>query len=231
MDKIVVITDISGMTAPNAAAEVKGVVFTGDPDATAPPVDDTAAHGQADALLNIHSKRQANPPTATANQETPIRSTLDENYHLNAVYAQGIARKVAKAAGDVAAGEAVVERLGLKLKNKRAHGAKSFQADSTIEGQVDITTKSAGEHTTYIREYGITAAKNTPPLPADIKDWLITQVVNASITGIPSTKVIGIREAAVVREHKTTTTVNKAVFSHTADNHYVFSSWIYVTVK
>src|SRR5438105_4633065 len=119
LPKIVVITDISQHETPEMISAGLAVKTTGDPDAGGCTVTDATLHTEANALQSVHNKRGTNPPTATAKDETVARDTLAEDYQFIAMFVQGIANKVAKAAGDVAAGdvaagEIVVQRTGFK---------------------------------------------------------------------------------------------------------------------
>src|SRR5690242_7792771 len=95
LPKIVVITDISALSTPDMVSEAKGVKLTGDPDATTPPVTDTILNTEADDLQDIHTARQTNPPTKTADDEIVQRDILVEDYKLDAQYVEGVANKVA----------------------------------------------------------------------------------------------------------------------------------------
>src|SRR5205085_1690446 len=102
LPKIVVITDISGLTSSEMVTEAGGIVLAGDPDVTTPPVTDTILHTEAGALQTVLNKRQTNPPTATADDETAARDIVAFDYQQDARYVETIANKVARAAGDVA---------------------------------------------------------------------------------------------------------------------------------
>jgi hypothetical protein len=221
LPKIVVISDISDLDTPNMVSEAKGIVFTGDPDATAPPVDDTTLHGHADDLQTAHTGRQTNPPTTTANDEKEARDTLIEEYQLDALYVQGVARKVAKAAGDIAAGKQVVARLGFKLKKDASANARTFEVYASGIGFVKIHAPSAAKKASYVWQYGVTKSKGTPP-EIDGGKGVVNNQSEVEITNLVSGEIYGFRYAAVKSGEKTT--------HSDGEDPLIFSDFIYFVV-
>jgi hypothetical protein len=200
LPKIVVITDISTLDTPNMVSEAKGVVLTGDPDATTPPITDTILKAEADDLLDIHTARQTNPPTATADDEIVQRDKLAVDYQADALYVQTVANKVAKAAGDVAAGEVVVQRIGMKLKSKGTPHPRSFEVVASGIGWVHLRVKSVAKRAGYGWKYGITPVKDTPP--AAFSPIIFTLGVELVITNLQSGEIYGFQYGSILPERK-----------------------------
>ncbi|MBI3502896.1 MAG: hypothetical protein HY063_13985 [Bacteroidetes bacterium] len=233
LPKIVVLSDISLLTVTDAVSEVKGVVFTGDADATNPPVPDGTAHAQADTLLNIHTKRQTVPPTATAAQETEQRNIVNETYRLNAVYAQGVARAVAKAQGDVNAGIAVVLRLGLKLKSKNTGTKPDFGQIKSGPGTLHLHAKKMEKSKTeaHLWQYAGVPNNKTVPAAAQLKTR-VTPQTDVIFSDLDSGALVAARHASIgtarkgksQKTHHTTKTSEKSVSSSSEiSGHHVFS--------
>jgi len=225
---------------------------TGDAVAGGAPVTDTVLQTAANKLQTTYTGFHASPPTYTSAQVTTQKNIVVALYNQNVGYMKGVANIAAVTAGDTSAGTAVVTRCGFKLKKKGVRGNKTFSGSSTIAGEIDITTPSAGKRATYIRQYGVTATKDVPPAIPN-PDFLVSQTAAASITNLKSGSIIAIREATIVpvpRKKKTgtgsststppatarastpnkSTNTQKAVFTDGAV-HYIFGNWIYVTVK
>ncbi|HEX7414048.1 MAG TPA: hypothetical protein VF411_08375 [Bacteroidia bacterium] len=228
------------------------VKTTGDAVAGGAPVTDLVLHGAANTLQTIYTGYHASPPTYISGQVTTQKNIVVAFYNQNVGYMKGVVNAAAVTAGDVTVGNAVVTRCGFKLKRKGLKGTKTFKGTSTIAGKIDITTKSVGPRATYIRQYGVTPTKDVPPV-APNPDFIISLTADASITNLKSGSIIAIREATIVpvpRKKKTgtgssigtppatgrastpntSTNAKKAVFTDGAV-HYIFSNWIYVTVK
>ena len=222
---------------------------TGDVNVTTPPVTDAVLGGQITTLQNRVTGSKATPPTFTAGQVTTSKNKVITSYNKIAKYVEGVANDVAIAAGDVTAGNTVVTRVGCKLKRKSTRGTKKFAATSKIDGEIEVGTKSPGRGTIYIREYGKTTAKGV--IPAVINDPIIGGLSEISITNLISGTIYGVREALILPIPRNkggggvsaittatargttpvaTTKTNKATYAVGA-THYVYSDWIYVTVK
>jgi hypothetical protein len=222
LPKIVVKTDISELDTPHMISEAKGIKFTGDPDATAPPEDDTALHGLADDLQDVHSARQTNPPTKSADDETVARDLLADAYQVDAQYVQTVARRVAKAGGDVAAGETVVARLGFKLKKDAATNARTFEVYASGVGFVKIHAPAAAKLAAYVWEYGTTDAKGTPP-KIEGGRGIVNLQSSIEITNLEGGKIYGFRYAFVKQTEKGT--------HSDGEEPLVFSDFIYFVVQ
>jgi hypothetical protein len=221
LPKIVVIKDISPLSTPEMISEALGVVFTGDPDATTPPVTDVILHGEAATLQTIHSKRQTSPPTATSDEEEIQRNILARAYKKNADYLEGVANDVAVAAGDVNAGEAVVLRIGMKLKKEAAADARTFEVYESGVEWVHIRCKAVAKRAAYIWRYGVTTAKDIPP--ATLVHPIVTLQANLLINGLESGEIYGFQFASVVPS-------DDPEYTDGTDPH-IYSDFIYFAVQ
>jgi hypothetical protein len=199
LKKIVVITDISHLDTPDMISEAGGIVLTGDPDATAPPVPDVMLHADAAALQTIHNGRQTNPPTKTADEELVQRNIIVNKYKKDARYVQDVANDVAEAAGNVSAGEIVVQRIGMKLKKVASHNPRIFEVYKSGVGWVHLHTHAAAKRAAYAWRYGITTAKGTPPVT--LGHPIINMEADILITGLPSGTIIGFQYGFVLPTH------------------------------
>ncbi|MBI3501008.1 MAG: hypothetical protein HY063_04375 [Bacteroidetes bacterium] len=250
LPKIVVITDIGSLTVTDAVSEVKGVVFTGDPDATNPPVPDGTAHPQADLLMSIHNKRQTIPPTATAAQENEQRLIVNETYRLNASYGQGVARAVAKTAGDVDAGITVVHRIGLKLKNKNTGKKPDFGQIKSGPGTLHLHAKKANpkQNEAHGWDYAVVPNNKTIPTAAQLKrrftpqtDVIFSDLDSGTLVAARHTSIGTARKGKSSKTHHTSKTTDKStssaavisshhVFSDKTDDPYTWTAFIYFVV-
>src|SRR5437016_1742914 len=164
LPKIVVITDLSPLDTPDMITEAGAIKLTGDPDATAPPVADTAVHTEAANLQIIHNKRQLKPPTATAKEEQLQRDKVVAMYKKDARYVQDVANDVAEAAGDINAGIIVVQRIGVKLKKIGKVHSRHFEVIASGPGWVTLRVKSVGLKAAYIFRYGTSDKRGNPPV-------------------------------------------------------------------
>ena len=220
--KIVVKTDISELDTPDMVSVTLGIVFTGDPDATTPPVNDAALHGEADTLQAIHGKRQTNPPTATADDEDIQRKKVSRAYEKDARYVQDVANDVAEAAADSAAGEIVVTRIGFELKQQATPHARSFEVYDSGVAWVHVRTKAVAKKAAYVWQYGITAAKGTPPA-IDINRTIVNLEADIKLTNLESGEIYGFRYATVEPGEKGT--------HSDGEEPLTFSDWIYFVVE
>jgi hypothetical protein len=222
LPKIVVKTDITDLDTPHMISEAKGIKFTGDADATAPDYDDTALHGAADDLQDVHSERQTDPPTASSDDENTERRKVARMYELDALYVQKIANNVAIAAGDVEAGEAVVHRIGFKLKKSASAHARGFEVYDSGVQWAKVRTKAVAATAAYAWRYGMTAAKGTPP-EIDGTRVVVNLEASLEITNLESGKIYGIQYETVRRkERKTYVNGEEAL---------IYSDWIYFVVE
>lgn len=222
LPKIVVIKNILPMDTPDMVSETLGIKFTGDADATTPPVGDAALHGEANTLQTIHGKRQTNPPTATADDEDIQRRKVARAYARDARYVEEVANDVAEAAADVAAGEIVVTRLGFKLKKAASINARSFEVYADGIGWLHVHAPAADKTAAYVWQYGITPTKGTPP-EIDGGRGVVNLEADLKITNLESGKIYGIRYAFVKRKQKRT--------HSDGEEPLTFSDWIYFVVQ
>jgi hypothetical protein len=255
LPKIVVIIDthISPTLLIKACKKVK---TAGDSVAVAPPVTDAVMATQITALQTAYDGTQTKPPTVLEKTMNIAFNILATSYKKNGRYLETVSNDAAIAAGDVNAGTQVVIRCGYALKAEADKVPKTFKATSTIEGEIDITTKSGGDGTTYIRQHGKTPTKHVPPTAAVLaaEELLIGHHVKQSLINLNSGDIWAFREATIVPPHKkktgggsvtgistsatertatptATTGGHTDVFSEGATSHYIWSGWIYVTVK
>ncbi|MBI4931486.1 MAG: hypothetical protein HY841_12025 [Bacteroidetes bacterium] len=246
LPKIVLALNTRKMDTPTLVSSAKGIILTGDPDATAPPVPDTTLHAQADSLLLIHTKRQTKPPTATADQETQQRNIVDRSYKKDGLYVQGVCNDVAVANGDVTAGEAVAQRIGYTLKKQATFNPTDFGVTSHEPGLADVQAKKAKKGTeAHLWRYGITPAKDTAPTALKT---LVTVEAHIIIQNLPSGSILGIQHASVLPVSHTKKTsaaetktskiatqisLSKAkhpVFSHLSADPYQWTNFVYTGI-
>jgi len=234
----------------------KKVKTTGDSVAGAAPVTDAQMLVAINNLQTAYDGTQTKPATVLEKAVNIVFNTLATMYKKNGRYLETVSNDAAIADGDINAGTIVVIRCGYALKAEAVKAPKTFKATSTIEGEIDTTTKSAGVGATYIRQYGKTPVKHTPPIATELeaRELLIGHHVKQSLINLKSGDIYAFREATIVPPHKkktggsttgTTTTMATAktstptattgghtdVFSEGATSHYIWSGWIYVTVK
>jgi hypothetical protein len=228
------------------ADDTQHVKTTGDPLATTPPVTDAVIHGAASTLTTMYTGYKASPPTYTKQQVKQQRNIVITMFNKLALYIQSVARDAAIAAGDVQAGEAVVTRCGFKIKKPASKPPKFFKVLSKIVGSVDVTTKVVNSRAGYIRVYGTTPTKGTPP--ATLSEPIFSLETKVHIDNLKSGTIYGFREAiilpvkrnpvnpdAVITTGKTIKETasfkgNKAYFTDGAASHYIWSEWVYVVV-
>ncbi len=251
MPTIVVVDSTAHMSPLDLIKAAKKVKTTGDAIAGGAPVTDAQMLAGATDLQTKYDATQTKPPTGLTDAVTISFNKLATMYKKNARYLETVSNDAAIAAGDINAGTIVVTRCGYTLKKGAAKTPKTFKATSTIEGEIDVSTKSGGQHSTYIRQYGKTPVKHTPPTVT--AELLIGNHVNMSLINLKSGDIYAFREAIIVPTHHKKTgggttgigsvaTAKAAsltpakgghtdVFSDGATTHYVWSGWIYVTVK
>jgi hypothetical protein len=249
LPKIQVLELHADESAETVIQDASQIHTTGDANVTAPPVTDTVMAGLITTLQTRVTGSKASPPTFTVGQVTTSKNIVITSYNKIARYVEGVANDVAIAAGDVTAGNTVVTRVGCRLKKKSTRGTKKFSATSKIDGEIEVGTKAPGAHTIYVRQYGKTTAKGVTP--AVISDTIISGQSNISITNLTSGTIYGVREALILpipnkkrggiissattatargTTPVATTKTNKATYADGA-THYVYSDWIYITVK
>ncbi|MHB8261939.1 MAG: hypothetical protein ACYDCN_15835 [Bacteroidia bacterium] len=227
------------------------VVHTaGDPDVTNPIITDAALQGAGALLQTMETGFKSSPPTYTSKQVGTQKHIVIVMYNKIGGAVQPVAIDVANTAGDVLAGETVVTRCGFKFgKTRGPKKSKEFSADSTIEGQIDVTTKSGGAGTTYIRQCIKTIKKGINPTDevADAEPPLVSDIIGISFLGLTSQDSYAVREAKLLKMKKKLTPTNlpntqrsakttagkknnKTVFVK-GTPYYNYGNWIHVTVK
>ncbi|HEX7415140.1 MAG TPA: hypothetical protein VF411_13930 [Bacteroidia bacterium] len=211
------------------------------------PVSDAILTGQIATLQQRYTGFKQTPPTFTKNQVTTSNNIVIVSYNKNMSVIESAANDKAISAGDVTAGNTLAESTGAKFAKKGVPAPKSFSADSKIEGQIDVKTKSPKAGCIFIRQYGPTV-KGTPPAVAVIAELLISKKSKISITNLKSVTCYGIREAIILptpkkkkvasggmatqklATHTPTTDGSTDTFSD-GEEHYKWSDWIYPTCK
>jgi hypothetical protein len=235
----------------------KKVHTTGDTVAGGAPVTDAVMLPAINDLQTKYDGTQTKPPTVLEKAVSIAFNKLATMYKKNGRYLETVSNDEAQTAGDINAGTIVVIRCGYALKAAKAAINKLFKATSTIEGEIDVTTKSPGVGATIIRQYGKIPVKHTPPTATELaaRELLIGHHVKQSLINLKSGDIYAFREATLVPPHKkktggggtttgiTTSSTERAatptattgghtdVFSEGATSHYIWSGWIYVTVK
>ena len=102
------------LSSPALSAEIKGIVFDSDPDATHPFFDDATTHGKADDLGKTLADYVTDPTPANTAVIAQTRAELLFMVDANTNYADTIANKSARQKGDINAGIDVLRRLGIR---------------------------------------------------------------------------------------------------------------------
>lgn len=196
LPKILVATNVDEMDTPTLCANAKGIKTTGDPDVVTPPSTDTELQTQAGKVMDIHEKRFTDKSITLTKDEKVQRLILETMFTNVAGYVQQISRKVATAAGDVAAGEAVVVRCGFKLKKKGSLPPREFDIVDSGQGWFHLRMKAVAARAGYVWRIGVTSKKGVPPetfLPN--KFTLECEVI---ITGTEFGLIYGMQAASIL---------------------------------
>jgi len=148
---------------PKLVSFAKTTKFQGDHDAISPIHDDAAVHGAADNLMDGVSLAKLNPSTQNTSAVTVLRNILLDMLDDNANYLEIIANKVAKAAGDYAAGTAVVERIGFQVTGQGGGKRNIGFIDAGVGWAHAHEDKARKGTEGHVWKAGITDAKDTPP--------------------------------------------------------------------
>jgi hypothetical protein len=225
-----------------------GIKLTGDADATTPPVTDTVLKQKATALLATNSLRQTDRSQATTDLEIQQKNDLIRQLDKDASYVEGVANDVAVAKGDVAAGEAVVTRIGFQLKKRGVAKPRDFEQVKSDPGTIHLHVKKAKPGIEgHLWRYGGTTAKDTPPpatalklrvtvesdiILGDLTSGSIIAAQHASVVGVSHTKKTGAATSFTSKAASSVAT-NKAkhpVFSDKQTDPYNWTGFIYVVV-
>ncbi|MEI6852571.1 MAG: hypothetical protein WCL06_06990 [Bacteroidota bacterium] len=196
LDKITVNLDIDNKDVTTFCKDVKGVKTTGDHDVTDPPHTDTELGVQADKVLAIQAQRVTDKSPALTRQQKLQYDTMVLMYTDVGLYVQQIARKVAVAAGDIAAGEAVVLRCGFKLKAAPSVHPRGFEVVDSGPNWLHLRVKSAGRYSSCAWRIGIAQVKGT--LPATFFPTVYTMECEVILTNIKSGILIAAQVATIV---------------------------------
>jgi len=163
LDKITVNLDVTNKEVTTFCKDTKGVKTTGDHDVVDPPHTDSEIGTQADKVLAVQSQRVTDKSLSLTRLQKTLYATLVLMYTDVGLYVQQIARKVAVAAGNIAAGEAVVLRCGFKLKAAPAVHPREFELVASGPGWLHLRVKSPGKFSACAWRIGITQAKGKAP--------------------------------------------------------------------
>ena len=211
--------------------------------------DDAAMHGFGDALQKSVTKFKASPPTATkADVEINVNALVDA-YDQDAGEIQAIARKEAKAAGDVNVGINIVTKAGYLLKSPKSAVEITFYVRPDGPKAVKITTKAVAKQAIYIREYGQAGDNNVVPDKASLQEWLVGFESTVRMENMRTGSWYAFREAYIVpvsrkpsgdtpntnvEKKVTPTLVDKArrrTFQFAQESQYNFGPWVWVLVQ
>jgi hypothetical protein len=210
------------------------------------PYDDTATHAAGTAIQNVYGKFKAKPPTAIKADVDIAVNNAAEIYNQNAAYIESMARKAAKAAGDISVGIKLVENAGYFLKGPKSPTVNGFTAEPEGAGSVRVNTKAVAPHAGYVRQYGVTTAEGVPPTKCE--ELLFSLQAEIHISSLTKASILGVREASIIPvgrsgndslpetkvekaiTPKLITKAHKLVFSDTETTHYKWGDWIYVVV-
>ena len=211
------------------------------------PVADATLATQIATLQQRYTGSKLKPPTFTKYQVTTSANIVIVSYNKNISVIESAANDAAIASGGVSAGNTLAESTGAALGKKGVLAPKHFSADSKIEGQIDVNTKSPKAGCIFMRQYGPTV-KGTPPAASAIAEILVGKKSKISITGLKSVQCYGVREAIILptpkkkkvatgavatqksATHTPTTNAGGETFSD-GEEHYKWSDWIYPTCK
>ena len=195
------------LSTPALAAFAKGTKFQGDADATSPTYNDAAVHGAADNLLASNSLRQINPSKQNTEAEKLCRNILIDMLDANANYLDTIANKVAKTAGDVTAGYAVINRIGFLVAGKGSGKRNIGFIDSGIGWAHAHEAKSRKGTEGHVWNCGVPEAKGTPPEETNTFYRIEADFI---FTGAASGSVLAYRHGSIVPVNQKTTPSGQA---------------------
>jgi len=193
--KIKVSRKYKQLSVPALGSFAKGTVFTGDPDATTPPNNDTQIHALADTVLTTHTSRQTSSSKTLSASEHEQRDILIEALDENANYLENVANKVAKANGDINAGYAVVTRIGFQYTNKTGAKRNTGITDVGIGWVHAHEAKSKKGVEGHIWEGGTTTAKSIPPTSVN---RAYTLEADCIFSNLASGTIFAYRHASIV---------------------------------
>ena len=248
LPKIKVSLGTSNTKTLDLISAVQSVKTTGDPDAGTPPVTDADQYAAAAILQTIHNNRNTNPPTSSAAAEKVQFNISVRMYNKVGAYIEGVANDVAVAAGDVAAGIAVVNRTGYKLKKKTGGKRPDFGVVASGPNFIQCHVKKVRKGTEgHLWRFAITTAKGVAPAQT-ILVTVFTIECDVLIQNIPSGSILAIQHASVVPvSHNTKTTgstpvsgkvsavaqskTKHPIFSFTSPDSYTWTDFLYVVIQ
>lgn len=190
---------------------------------------------QADIVQVIHDQRVTDKAPALTRQEEVEVAILQEMYKRDAQYVEDKANDVAKAAGSVAAGEAVVLRCGFKLKQATQQHQRSFEIVASGPGWMHYRVKSVGNRAGYAWRVGITTAKGVMPtnfLPVYYTlecEMVLTNMTTGSIFAAQYASILPASQSQATpgsQSDSISTSTNKPTFSVGSDP-LIWSDFIY----
>jgi hypothetical protein len=211
--------------------------------------NDAAMHGFGNALQATVTKFKASPPTATkADVDIDVNNLVDA-YDQDAGEIEAIARKEAKAAGDVNVGINIVQKAGYKLKSPKSAVEITFDVKPDGPKAVKVTTKAVALRAIYIREYAQVSDNEIVPEKSAIQEWLVGFESTVRLENMRTGSWYAFREAYIVpvsrkpsgeapntnaEKKATPTLVDKArrrTFQFAQESNYNFGPWVWVLVQ
>ena len=198
LPKIQVSLKTKEMTTLEFISAVQSVKTTGDPDAGNPPVADATLYAAAGILQTIHNNRNTKPPISTADEEIVQRNLLERLYNKVGMYVQGVAKDVAVTTGDAASGNAVVNRVGYKLKKRNTGKKTDFGVMNAGPNFVQLHVKKAKKGVeAHLWRFAITTEKGVAPAKT-ILITICTIECDVIIRGIASGSILAVQHASVI---------------------------------
>ena len=203
----------------------------------------------ATVLQTIHNNRNTNPPNSTSDDETVQFNIVERMYNKVGAYVEGVANDAAVAAGDVAKGNAVVNRVGYTLKKKGSAKKPDFGVVASGPNFVQLHTQKVKKGTeAHLWRFAITTAKGIAPAKT-ILVYVFTLECDVVIQDIPSGSVLAVQHASIVSvSHSKKTngsnplSTKKAsplaqsktkhpVFSYNTSDPYTWTDFLYAVVQ
>ena len=196
LPKIVVALDLDTMDQNELCITAKGVITTGDPDVTTPPVTDAVLYAQADDLLKNLAKRKTDRSKDLTNIGLDLAGKVRMALQKDGLYVQSVANDVAEANGSVALGNAVVNRCGFKLKKKADKTPRDFKVVGSGPGWTHLRVKAVGKRAGYLWRFGKTTKKGI--MPAGTLTTLFTLECEIIINNQDSGDIYGYQMASIL---------------------------------
>jgi hypothetical protein len=196
LPKIVVALDVDCMDDATVCNNAKGVKTAGDADVTNPPVTDAVLKTEADDVVAIIQKRVTDQSASLTKAQGELASKVRWSYTKVGQYVGQVANDVARAQGNVEAGEKVVLRCGFKLKKKGVLPPRDFEVVDSGVSWIHIRVKSLGKKAGYLWRFGKTTKKGIMPV-APLTTFF-TMECEIIIDNLESADVMGFQSATIL---------------------------------